>query len=751
MLENRGTMKQGRIHTVWLVFYMAMLLLASCSQDVIDSPDGNNPSEDGFYIALQLDNENLSIPGRATSESVSLLNENVIAVADLFIVDGTGNIILYHHEDAVSQLPIKIYEEDWKTKMDEGTHTIYALANYKGEANLTEIRTLEELLKVKVTDADIFKWEGMSMGGQKYEGKTFLMDGNCSFKRDEGISDDVYKVTVLMKRAAAKVEISVQLSADFSDKFKQTEFKTFISQYATHTAAWEDAEMLEAADRGFASLDQFTNELVYEKGIDTSVGKLRFYTYVNRWEDLVTNETMVLIDVPGTYIADGSEKVLKHNYYKVPIIIGKDTERILQRNHFYQMTVTVNMLGAEEISEPVELNASEFTVAPWGEETINVGQDDMNFLTLSENIIDIRNVNGYDELEFYSSSPITKVEFIDGNTALLNGVNFDYPGGGSDIPSIYFVNKNNERKEVNAQNISLDWDKNKTTGFIRLESPNPTNVTKRYITLKVTNKDGLVKYVVIVQSPLEYIQPIEGYYSYRDDFLSPSNANPSGVPCTWESIFARTDDNGRFRLPVSNSDMDFHSKVCDNNTIYEYSFGRESSNSEIYKAEKGNKARRQNNMMYFVTITQTNDKYKIAHPLKEEIDGQEYAVSSQENDQLVSPSFMLASQLGALGSPNNSTWKNARTHCANYVETYRSKDGTIKHLKDWRLPTSAEIEVIIDYQSDPNTSEVMETVLTGSNYYISYETKKVATVPDYTGGDGNYVRCIRDVQPGDFE
>lgn len=748
MLENRGTMKQGRIHTVWLVFYMAMLLLASCSQDVIDSPDGNNPSEDGFYIALQLDNENLSIPGRATSESVSLLNENVIAVADLFIVDGTGNIILYHHEDAVSQLPIKIYEEDWKTKMDEGTHTIYALANYKGEANLTEIRTLEELLKVKATDADIFKWEGMNMDGQKYEGKTFLMDGNCPFKRDEGIS--VYKVTVPMKRAAAKVEISVQLSADFSDKFKQTEFKTFISQYATHTAAWEDAEMLEAADRGFASLDQFTNELVYEKGTDTSVRKLRFYTYVNRWEDLVTNETMVLIDVPGTYIADGSEseKVLAHNYYKVPIIIGKDTERILQRNHFYQMTVTVNMLGAEEISEPVELNASRFTVAPWGTETINVGQDDMHFLTLSENIIDIRNVDGYDELEFYSSSPITKVEFIGGNTALLNGVNFDYPGGGSDIPSIYFVNKNNERKEVNAQNISLDWDKNKTTGFIRLKSPNPTNVTKRYITLKVTNEDGLEKYVVIVQSPLEYIQPIEGYYSYRDDFLSPSSANPSGVPCTWESNFTYSGKNPSF--PTENNF--FKSKVVEDNTVYIYSFERKNGSATPQRQEAYSL---QNNMMYFVTITSTDEEYQIARPMLEKINigtsqrpvEEKVTDDASENQDLVSPLFMLASQLGGVRHGSIGGWENARKHCAYYVETYQ-KNGQTIHLQDWRVPTHAELKIIQKYQT--TTPDVMDKVLSGDYYYGADGNPFYAN-----GGTSNPrnpgIRCIRDVNPGEFD
>ena len=58
--------------------------------------------------------------------------------------------------------------------------------------------------------------------------------------------------------------------------------------------------------------------------------------------------------------------------------------------------------------------------------------------------------------------------------------------------------------------VRVSADENVTDGYIHLISPTPDNVTKRYITLRVTNEDELSKYVVIEQYPLEYIQPIAG-------------------------------------------------------------------------------------------------------------------------------------------------------------------------------------------------------------------------------------------------
>ena len=84
----------------------------------------------------------------------------------------------------------------------------------------------------------------------------------------------------------------------------------------------------------------------------------------------------------------------------------------------------------------------------------------------------------------------------------------------------------------------------------------------------------------------------------------------------------------------------------------------------------------------------------------------------------------------------------AKQHCEQYVETYKDADGNVVHLDDWRLPTAAEIQIIIDHQ---DVSDAMAVVLSGSRYYCAYN-------PDtrgYTKESGKYsgrshVRCVRD-------
>ena len=161
-------------------------------------------------------------------------------------------------------------------------------------------------------------------------------------------------------------------------------------------------------------------------------------------------------------------------------------------------------------------------------------------------------------------------------------------------------------------------------------------------------------------------------------------------------------------------------------------------------------------MMYFVTITQTSEKYNIAHPLTESVRAynyQEAAINTQENDQLVSPSFMLASQLGTVVA-SEFDWNKAREHCAYYVETYTDQNGQTQHLTDWRLPTTAEIEVIAGYQNDDNAEDVMDEVLSGDYYYVAWEDANNGLGASHVPGKGTdsgdiAVRCIRDVKPDD--
>lgn len=139
----------------------------------------------------------------------------------------------------------------------------------------------------------------------------------------------------------------------------------------------------------------------------------------------------------------------------------------------------------------------------------------------------------------------------------------------------------------------------------------------------------------------------------------------------------------------------------------------------------------------------------------------------EETARMVSPSFELASQLGATkqypyleygwsqeGSGWNSSWyrtdkividkKTALCNCALYTET-RIVNGEEVVLDDWRLPTEAEIELIDRLQNDPNSA--VKSIMTG-RYYWSAKDNAAIKLKGGSGGstDYAYTRCIRDVK-----
>ena len=138
-----------------------------------------------------------------------------------------------------------------------------------------------------------------------------------------------------------------------------------------------------------------------------------------------------------------------------------------------------------------------------------------------------------------------------------------------------------------------------------------------------------------------------------------------------------------------------------------------------------------------------------------------------ETAQMVSPSFELASQLGATerwpyleygwtqeGPRWNPSWystnqigadeETALCDCALYTET-RKVNGKEVILDDWRLPTEAEIRLIDQLQNDPNSA--VKSIMTG-RYYWSAKDNAAIKLKGGSGGSTSYAytRCVRDVK-----
>jgi hypothetical protein len=105
---------------------------------------------------------------------------------------------------------------------------------------------------------------------------------------------------------------------------------------------------------------------------------------------------------------------------------------------------------------------------------------------------------------------------------------------------------------------------------------------------------------------------------------------------------------------------------------------------------------------------------------------------------------MIASQLGATQPP--SSVDQARKHCREYVEVHDPdndpRTDNAVHYDNWRLPTAAEIQIIIDFQYVENAA--MDEVLSGKYYWSA-----TGQVENPGSTDSNVsqsaVRCIRDV------
>lgn len=687
-----------------LVYSMVVLLawlLPACTADD-DLAPAVKPAE-GLTISL----ETPGVLSRVTEAGNDTLNENTISQAQLLIFnsDGTRTPDGYRSfEFTDGKAEAVIATGNWKNNtqlFDKGadaTYDIYVVANaHEGSTSLQNVSTLDGLLSAVDEDADIWKLEGANIGTGTvgYTDKRFAMSGVSSGFVPE-TKEDEYTISVTMERLAAKVEVNITFSDEFKAQFKPTGFYSSLRNYATRSLLRADKEE-SFTDRGIAG--NGTNDPMVaapEKDFDKRTAKLVLYTYPTDWGGDVLQETFVLLNMPGNYTEqEGAQLEYKgSNYYKIPVRLGDATAHQLNRNTIYRVNVTIDRMGQPQLDVPVELTPK-YEVIPWTTVTIDVDNGDLNYLEVVKDEIIMKNIEKSEEQYFTSSSSVT-----------------------ASIEEVYYYDKYGTKQTISRNSygrygISVEPAAG-NFGNVTINSDVPTNNGIRYIKVKVTNGQGLSKEFTVKQYPLEYIVTVPGWYSYRTDFGS-----------TYEEKGNRKVSNDYFSSKVY-----YEGNWWNDEGIYTYTWSRYASNPSLGTRQNGN----DNNNMYFVRITKTSNEYVLSVPAMDK-DG--YTESSPENNQLVAPAFMIASQLGTVYPQR---FNDAKEHCKQYAE--KSLAGEV--YDDWRLPTEAELEIIDKYQN--TAGSVIDEVLGGKYYWAAsgkaYETQK--------GTEGTkdeaYIRCIRTVQ-----
>lgn len=636
------------------------------------------------------------------------------------------------NEDKLIKFNIKMFGEYDECKVDKtftdglqsGKAEVIAKDNWKVEKDLQEGKTYNVKSVANATgtgdvqtDLDIWKPFHATNNGNK----TFLMSSIENYKVT---NEPNQTIPVNLTRAAAKVILKVHVNVEGYTAGQAT---WMLKNYNAKTKIFGENSEIDLQD----------GDKMLEAEGGTGEYTITTYSYAMQWND-DTKAPAIYLQVPLTTKVDGVEKTEK-NFYKIPVRDPKATganAKTLARNTLYKIDATINNKGGSSEIGYITEGKLVYDVLPWSEgKTTNIDAN-TSYLMVTPKVVYMKNVEDDISVTYKSSSPVTivskKVYYIDneGNTveytegyketiiktetvwvnSFLGGYYEDRVK--EEVPFYPYPTKMELQKEKEGENLG---------GKIVINSPLPKNRFSKYIVLTLKNAEGKDATVKYKQSPLIETQNFFGDYSTR---------NVGG----WAY---RLPDGTCVTKGLKTSDDGFKAKYYDyeDNTIYRFRGGSDGKN---------------NNRMYIIQVSSTKDsEYNIAHPNKDK--------SGYTIDKVVSPAFMIASQLGTVtsGAFNQAS---AIKHCNEYREVQKEKGSTVQvEYNGWRLPTETEIQFIVDFQkesfktNDGTKKKPIQPVLQGANYYTMDRNKSTVETKVSNGTSGTFVRCVRDLTPDEVD
>ena len=640
---------------------------------------------------------------RATTASEASLNEDKLYNFNIKMfgeyneckVDKTFTGGLKSGEEKV------IAQNNWKVDNDlqEGnTYSVKSVANATGSGDVQ-------------TDEDI--WKPYDATGNS--NKMFLMS---SIQDYQVTKEPTQTIPVNLARAAAKIALTIHVDVEGYTagqakwQLKNYNAKTTIFGSNTETEL-KDGEMVEAQ----GGSGEYT---------------VTTYSYATQWTD-DTKAPAIYLQVPLT--ADGNTEI---NYYKIPVrdpkATGEDAKK-LNRNTIYTIDAKINNKGGSSEIEYITTGKVVYDVLPWSDGGTTDIDANTSYLMVTPKVVYMKNVDTDMSVTYKSSSPVKilskKVYYIDneGNTEVYSegyketiikkekvwvsgflgiGGHYEYRVK-EEIPFYPYPTKMEFQNEKDGVNLG---------GKIAINSPIPQNRFSKYIVLTLENAEGKQATVKYKQSPLIETQNFFGDYS------------------------SRSKDGWAYRTAAGQNV--YNSYTYDYKGGYQAKYYENSYIRSFYDDTSFDNLK--NNRMYIIQVSSTKDsKYNIAHPNIDKSTG-------YTNDEVVSPAFMIASQLGAVRSANFNQSR-AKTHCETYREV-KKENGKQVIYDGWRLPTKTEIQFIVDFQQESyknnkgKTKQPIKPVLEGANYY-TLNNETVATGVE--SGDEVFVRCVRDLTPAQVE
>ena len=413
-------MKTNILHII-IALWAICLACASCSQDDISQPV--SVTRDGqVKIVYKVAGASLS---RADTEENQLSteegwddenndetdewHENIINRIDLFVFDADGKCI--HHIIEKNIGVTDAQQEDSYTNFknngelteltyaevaaNKDNYTYYMVANCELDDIIEGQSTLTDL-KAKLTPDLTFNQHP----------DAFAMDGKL--EPSEVVVNETDKTATLqfeLARTAVKIRVSV-LDENKNSIISQCIFR--LHNYVLNGTSVLAEEEKNWYGEGYGQTRTPESEELAWNNVLHKDNQAVFYSYPNDWFDETKKEeqadgtwiindyenTLPIIEGKQTYILLEAPFENKNYYYKVPVnyTIYKNNDAVsftedemeeihdlyrIQRNHIYDITVTIDRAGGITEDTPVTLtNDIDWIVNDWGDMNVNVPKFD---------------------------------------------------------------------------------------------------------------------------------------------------------------------------------------------------------------------------------------------------------------------------------------------------------------------------------------------------------------------------------------
>lgn len=746
-----------RKYIMRLCMLLAVLLTAACSSDQLDT---DTHHKDAYAIAFDfsvLDPQTRAI-GLENGDNYDPLNENRIDNMHLFFYDGEtqqdyfsttrGNLVLTPGANSL-QGSATAYLPKVTPNLRQGrTFAMYVVVNYPDGAASLSGMTLTQLKRHIHTTSTITD-QRTTIDKQP----NFLMDGTVSTGSINWVAgSNIYNVptTVDLARAAAKIRLLID---KIDVKSKDETFSLVGDPSVSLINATAHTTLLAGTPaQGVPSstLTRFATEYqpMVRKSYDSKefwARAIPFYTYENDWSangDIRTHLSVKL------RLRGNTSGVEKDFYYSIPInylvastaMDAREQAGIskAQRNHLYDIRVNISQLGELDPGTPMELKAH-ISVEDWNETNLIDGAiSKAHYLTVKELTPTMPNVSVRD-IEYFSDLPLDQ-SILNDFTASFVG--YDYIGD----PHTIEGKKNDTRTFLGRtkkffENITITPIEKNGRKYIRVTNPVPDNyvpwvIKFRAQQVRVAGETAhpLFKDITVTQYPPIYVTGEKSTGNKIYWYSSFSAYNPNGLDA---------EGNTRVGFQLNNTIYKVHVLVPREGDIVgdptrgdaEGYTQRDAESNKLISPE-------------FVIASQ----WGMSAPHKQYVAGgtalgwETVPVSPNPPGFTDRFDFQNSSYAGARSAHRYRNYWDAASRAHNYWEHTYGKSGTrtiqgdyggydmyghgvqygyFSHTETfenegyWRLPTVAELALIVSIQSDARSA--VKNLLWGYNYWPARE------------------------------